>query len=93
MRLGITCLITAAFGATQSFGALYDGPAEVLNSTYDFIVVGGMPSRRFIVGVAYPGLRSWRWWRRNGLPAVRGSQYSRSTDRGWREVRGSSCVR
>ncbi|TFK91941.1 GMC oxidoreductase [Polyporus arcularius HHB13444] len=40
MRLAITGLITAALGATQAFGALFKGPAQVLNRTYDYIVVG-----------------------------------------------------
>ncbi len=44
-RLAITCLITAALGATQAFGALFDGPADILNRTYDYIVVGGTPAR------------------------------------------------
>lgn len=44
MRVSTTCLITAALGATGSLGTLYDGPNEVLNRTYDFIIVGGTSS-------------------------------------------------
>ena len=44
MRVRTTCLITAALGATGSLGALYDGPSDVLDRTYDFIVVGGTSS-------------------------------------------------
>ncbi|KAI0720530.1 alcohol oxidase [Cerioporus squamosus] len=39
-QLGITCLIAAALGTSQTLGAVFEGPAEVLNRNYDFIVVG-----------------------------------------------------
>ena len=55
MRVRTTCLITAALGATGSLGALYDGPSDVLDRTYDSIVVGGTSSHfKLLYSVTHP---------------------------------------
>ncbi|RPD62462.1 alcohol oxidase [Lentinus tigrinus ALCF2SS1-7] len=41
MKFRVTCpIVVLGLGGTRCLGALFDGPVEVLNRTYDFIIVG-----------------------------------------------------
>ncbi len=84
-------LFAFAICISPVLGALYQGPTqEVLNSTYDYIIVGGTSDAlRPHNGIADTNvsLNSGCGWRGHGLTLVRGSAYPNFAHRG----RGKVC--